>query len=158
MRLIKLALLSLFVFFSIITAFSLFIPAHIRISKAINMEGNRDRILLLVSDTAQWRQWHPAFQQQSVSATLKSNNLAMKQLLKTDTLILTELIQKGKRPVINGWQLYHYTSTDSLTLQWYMDFHLKWYPWQKFSSLFYEGTYGKMMEKGLSNIKKEVEQ
>lgn len=34
-----------------------------------------------------------------------------------------------------------------------MDFHLSWYPWQKFGSLLYESTYGAMMEKGLTNIK-----
>jgi hypothetical protein len=35
-----------------------------------------------------------------------------------------------------------------------MDFHLKWYPWKKFSSLFFENRYGVLMEQGLSHIKK----
>jgi len=35
-----------------------------------------------------------------------------------------------------------------------MDFQLQWYPWQKCGSLLYEGTYGRMMEQGLQNIKK----
>jgi hypothetical protein len=37
-----------------------------------------------------------------------------------------------------------------------MDFQLAWYPWQKFSSLFYERTYGAMMERGLANFKKQL--
>jgi hypothetical protein len=37
-----------------------------------------------------------------------------------------------------------------------MDFRLSWYPWEKFSSLFYEKTYGTMMETGLLNFKKRL--
>jgi len=63
------------------------------------------------------------------------------------------LQQLGKPEVINGWKIYRYSNMDSLTLQWYMDFHLKWYPWKKFGSLFFENTYGVMMEQGLNNVK-----
>lgn len=56
-----------------------------------------------------------------------------------------------------GWQLHRSNPQDSATLQWYMDFHLSWYPWQKFGSLFYENNYGRMMEQGLYNLKREVE-
>jgi hypothetical protein len=38
-----------------------------------------------------------------------------------------------------------------------MDFRLSWYPWEKFSSLFYEKTYGAMMERGLNDLKKRLE-
>jgi hypothetical protein len=37
-----------------------------------------------------------------------------------------------------------------------MDFDLKWYPWQKIGSLFYESNYGAMMEQGLHNIKEAI--
>jgi hypothetical protein len=37
-----------------------------------------------------------------------------------------------------------------------MDFQLGWYPWQKFSTFFFESTYGALMEKGLANLKKEL--
>lgn len=71
--------------------------------------------------------------------------------------MVMELSQGIKKPVINGWKIYGKAGADSLTLQWYMDFHLKWYPWQKFGSLFYENTYGVMMQQGLDNIKSRVE-
>jgi hypothetical protein len=38
-----------------------------------------------------------------------------------------------------------------------MDFHLRWYPWEKFASLLFEQSYGPKMEQGLGNIKKMVE-
>jgi len=59
--------------------------------------------------------------------------------------------EKGK-PVISGFKTIRHPG-DSLTLQWYMDFKLKWYPWEKFRSLFYENIYGVQMEQGLHNLK-----
>lgn len=155
MRLIKLAFLSLIFFFILITAISLLIPAHIRISKAINIAARRAVIFSLIRDTAKWTGWHPAFMPQPgvlhVPRTLQINT-------QTDNdSVLVLQFRQGNKTMYNGWQIYTFPSTDSLTLQWYMDFHLSWYPWQKFGSLFYEDTYGKMMEKGLINLKQKVE-
>jgi hypothetical protein len=38
-----------------------------------------------------------------------------------------------------------------------MDFRLRWYPWEKFSSLLLEKRYGPMLENGLDNLKKLME-
>jgi hypothetical protein len=157
MRVLKLALISFVVFFAVITSFSLLIPGNIRLSKAVNIHAPGDSIFALIKDTAQWHQWHPGFQNLGLGATLQRNSLSLKAVAVTDTLVVMALQQKTKEPVLNSWQLHQYAAADSVTLQWYMDFRLKWYPWQKFSSLFYESTYGKMMEKGLSNIKNESE-
>ena len=153
MRLIKLALLSVFFLFLIITAFSLLIPSHVRISKAINLYASKDSVFSLVNKE-RWPEWHPAYRRDS--AKFPEINIISQNV--SDSEIVMHLQQGGKRVVVNGWKLYDYVSTDSITLQWYMDFNLRWYPWQKFASLFYENTYGKMMEEGLTNLKGVVEE
>jgi hypothetical protein len=156
MRLIKLGLLSVFFLFFIATAVSLLIPSHIRISKAINIYGRQDAIFAMVRDTQRWKEWHPAFMRGDSAPAFPSIRISMKT--ETDSELVMQLQQGAKKPVINGWKIYQHSPLDSLTLQWYMDFRLKWYPWQKFGSLFYENTYGILMEEGLTNIKKNVEQ
>jgi hypothetical protein len=84
---------------------------------------------------------------------LAEHGVRIMPVLQTDTLIQVQWQQQGKNPVLNSWQLHRFPASDSITLQWYMDFKLQWYPWQKFSSLFYENTYGNLMEQGLKNIK-----
>jgi hypothetical protein len=37
-----------------------------------------------------------------------------------------------------------------------MDFKLRWYPWEKFSSLLLEKRYGPVMEQGLAKLKKSI--
>ena len=158
MRILRLAIISILIFFLLFTVISFFFPSHIRISKAINLKGDKDSIFILIADTKNWTHWHPAFRQEDVPQALLQKGLVGKPLTQTDTLIAVQLIKNGNRSVVNGWQLHSFPSTDSLTLQWYMDFHLSWYPWHKFSSLFYEKTYGTMMEQGLTNIKERAQQ
>jgi hypothetical protein len=155
MRLIKLAILSFIFLFLIITAISLLIPSHIRISKAINIAPPKDSIFALIKDAKSWPQWHPAFM--PTDSFRKIPQIQIIPVTTNDSELVFQLKQQDKRPVLNGWKIYEHASTDSLTLQWYMDFHLKWYPWQKFGSLIYENTYGVMMEQGLGNLKKAVQ-
>lgn len=151
MRFLKLGLLSIFFLTLLITLISLLIPSHIRLSRATNLPNQRERIFnLLHNDTA----WHPAYKDTGSAATWKG--LDKNLIEKTDTTFVVQLQQAGRKPVISGWQVYGTPAADSLTLQWYMDFKLAWYPWQKFSTLFYESTYGAMMEKGLANLKQEL--
>jgi Polyketide cyclase / dehydrase and lipid transport len=147
MKIIKLALISFIVFFGIATAFSLMIPSSIRLSKAVNVKAEPARILSFIKDTSQWREWWPSLNSKA------SFNLNLRPLRQNDSEVVWQLQQADRRPVTSGWQIHQLPSGDSLALQWYMDFHLPWYPWQKFSTLFYESTYGTMMQQGLENIK-----
>jgi hypothetical protein len=158
MRFIKLALLSFIFLFGMITLISLLIPSHIRISKAIDLDSEPGSVLSLVADKNKWPLWHPACEQ--VNDSLRKGCLqetSWKKLVQNDSLVVIELQPTGKKPILSGWQVYRHKNSGTLTLQWYMDFRLSWYPWEKFSSLFYEGIYGNMMEKGLNNIKDVLE-
>lgn len=154
MRIIKLAIISFIFCFLLVTAMSLLVPSHLRLSKAINVKAGEDSIFALIQNKTQWPRWHPAFTGGvAVDSLLQKNGIVIKQAQKNDSLIRMEWQQGSKNPFYNTWQLHRYSYTDSVTLQWYMDVHLRWYPWEKFGSLFYEGTYGTMMQKGLENLK-----
>lgn len=151
MRALKLGLLSFAFLFGLITLISLLIPSHIRLSKAINLPNRKEQIFsLLKNDSA----WSPAYKDTAAAKTFA--HLQKKLLEQTDTTYVMQWQQPGRQPVVSGFQLYGKPAADSLTLQWYMDFRLGWYPWQKFSSLFYENTYGVFMEKGLASLKQQL--
>jgi hypothetical protein len=150
-RLIKLFLISVFFLFLAVTGVSLLIPSHVTISKAINIRAEKDRIFALIRDRSQWPNWHPAFTPNNSAGKFDSIHIVSQH--QNDSEIVMRLQQGNKEIVTNGWKVYSHTNTDSLTLQWYMKFDLKWYPWKKLGSLFYENTYGVMMQEGLENIK-----
>jgi hypothetical protein len=153
LRFIKLAIISFLFFFLLLTALSLFIPSHIRISKAVNVSGTPSQLLAYIGDTATWSQWHPLIQQLKTQG--RQQHFQTTPLAKTDSTVIFHTQYNTQTPITNGWQVYHFPNADSLTLQWYMDFDLKWYPWQKFGSLFYEKTYGTIMQQGLENIRQQ---
>lgn len=159
MRIIKLAILSLIILFLVLTIFSLFIPPNIRISKATNIEADIKFFDQYISSLAGWRQWHPALKDipekellvNTNTVSVRGTNLSVIER-KPGEIVIEMLTEKG-RPVNSGLKLIDHPQTDSSTLQWYMDFQLRWYPWEKFRSLFYENIYGIQMEQGLNNLK-----
>lgn len=165
MRFVKLAIIS-FIFLSLfITGMSLFFPSHIRLSKAINIKADKDSILAQIKDAAKWKNWFPGtdsaglyFENGQVRGIVLNNKDSAKSAYihitaETADNVEAEMVTHKMKPVLNGWQAISYPAGDSITLQWYMDFHLRWYPWEKFRSLILERSYGPKMEKGLSTLK-----
>jgi len=160
MRVIKLAILSFIFLFLLVMIISLFIPGHIRISKATNIVADDTIVYTHIKDLPQWKQWHPALKTipenefqilKDSSINIRGTTISMVER-KEDQLV-TEMKTDNGRPIISGFKIIRHPRGDSATLQWYMDFKLRWYPWDKFRSLFYENIYGQQMEQGLLNLK-----
>lgn len=153
MRFIKLAFISLVFLFAVVTAISLIIPSHIRLSKVVMISSQQDSIFSLIKNKSQWPRWHPSFTNNANSEII--DQIDVRVLSETDSTLQMSWIQPGKKPLNMYWQLFK--GEGPATLQWGIDFYQKWYPWQKIGSLFYEGNYGAMMEQGLANIKAVLE-
>ena len=160
MRLLKLAILSFIILFMVVTIISLFIPSHIRISKATNIAADDTVVYSNISELSKWKNWHPALKgipeneiQVLSGSSIKVKGTTIAITGRKDDELITEMVAGEGRPVISGFKTIRHPG-DSSTLQWYMDFKLPWYPWEKFKSLFYENIYGVQMEQGLSNLKK----
>jgi hypothetical protein len=160
MRVIKLAILSFVFLFLLVTIISLFIPGNITISKATNIPGDAEIVDWYISKLTGWREWHPVLKDVPEKefiifsdTTLKVKNTSINLVERKSEEILTEMSTDGGRPIRSGLKLIRHQPGDSATLQWFMDFKLRWYPWEKFRSLFFENIYGVQMEQGLANLK-----
>lgn len=165
MQVIKLGLISLVVFALMITGISLFFPSHVRISKAIDINGNRDSVWSQINDPANWRNWYPGAD--SLSPFIKDGKIkgigtdslqALMITTVTDSTVLAANVGPLSKKGETGWNIYKSGTPNTHTIQMYMDFHLRWYPWEKFSSLLLEKRYGPVMEQGLTNLKKLIEE
>ncbi len=165
-RILKLGLISGIFFFLLITGFSLFIPPHIRISRAINIGSSSDSILNNIAGIEKWKYWYPGFDTLALQELEKKDGKLLSVKTKGISIVLSELKESRvvaefrsgrKKPVIQRWETISHPGTDSVTLQWGMDFRLCWYPWEKFSSLMFEKRYGAQMEQGLTNLKTILE-
>jgi carbon monoxide dehydrogenase subunit G len=165
-KIFRLLFFSFLFLFLLVTGISLFIPSHIRISKAINIAATADTVLRQVNEPVKWKNWFPGlessklFYEAGVVKGVIIDDSARQFIKIIETKkdeIVTELTS-GSKKIVSGWKIINYDRSGSATtLQWYMDFKLHWYPWEKFSSLLFEKSYGIKMEQGLNNLKKIVE-
>src|SRR5690606_40606695 len=115
-----------------------------------------------------WKNWNPFMDSietssikflpdnSSVPEIMETNNVSVSWLQHNDSLLLAEMKGLSDRKILSGWQIIHHQGSDSTVVQWYMDFKLKWYPWDKFSSLLMENAYGPAMEKGLQRLRRQL--
>jgi Polyketide cyclase / dehydrase and lipid transport len=169
MRYVRLFLLSFGSLFLLITVISLFIPSRVRISRAANIKAPFSLVWKQVDDMQQWRAWNPFFAELSASeiSHADTSNGSLQKMEVNGTSIswkekkqnerIAEMLRPGSLPVINGWKCISHPGSDSTTIHWYMDFHLRWYPWEKFGSIMLERSYGPKMEQGLTQLKEVIQ-
>jgi hypothetical protein len=164
MHYIRLVLISFIVLVIVVTGISLFIPSHVKISRATDINASKEKVMSLVSDPANWPQWYPV--KDSLSLLVIDGkpkgigNDAKGGLMITgitDSSVLAKSIGPGSRQAETGWNVLPGANPNNVAVQWYMDFHLGWYPWEKFAGLLLDKSYGPMLEQGLTNLKKTAE-
>ena len=163
MRVIKLAILSFIFLFLLVTTISLFIPSHIRISRATDINSTKQEVMRVISDPLKWKEWYPDADSLDIlyvagkpqGILLDSSGLLGLSIINMNDSVVTvgEVGKTATQRMEMGWKVLSGGNENNVVTQWYMDFKLRWYPWEKFKSLFFENIYGAHMEKGLANLK-----
>ena len=163
MRVIKLAILSFIFLFLLVTTISLFIPSHIRISRARDINSTKQEVMSFIADPLKWKEWYPGANSLGIlyiegkpkGILLDSTGLVGLSIFNINDSVVTvgEVGKTAAKRMEMGWKVLSAGNENNVVAQWYMDFKLRWYPWEKFKSLFYENVYGAHLERGLANLK-----
>jgi hypothetical protein len=165
MRIFRFIIISLLVIFFITTIISLFIPSHVRIYKAIQINSSKDSVMKQLSEVSHWKNWYPGadsskffYENNSIKGLILDEHNKQYIIItgrKQDEVTAEFVLPNKKIPT--GWLIATNPGANSCTIQWYMDFHLRWYPWEKFSSLVFERVYHPQLQQGLDNLKRFLE-
>jgi len=162
MRILRLIIVSFLVLFVIITIISLFIPSNVQISKAVEINAEKDSVFQQLADPIQWRHWYPTtdstkvFYSDGKPKGILIDNLKLELSgINADEISAKYSSSEATKEMVTSWKLV--PGQQSIAVQWSMHFHLHWYPWEKFSSLLLEKRYGPVMETGLNNLKNYLE-
>ncbi len=164
MKLLKLAIISFLFFFLLITGISLFIPSSVRISRAAEISAPKEKVMEQIAHAENWKNWYPgadSLQLLMIAGEPKgviAVNDSMQGLQITevnDSTVIAINVGRGSKENHTGWKVM--AGGSSTSVQWYMDFKLHWYPWEKFASLLFDKQYGTPMEMGLNQLKKKLE-
>ena len=142
MSVIKLGGISVIVFAVILFLLSLLIPSHIRVSRAIDIHANR--VDTVIADLQTWPEWNTLFNDSVTVRKLSSdsNNIRTLWLSRNNAIRSTFHIERASGVSV---------------VQWYFQFDLKWYPWEKLGSIIFDKQLGPPMEQSLNNLKKRFE-
>ncbi len=162
MRLVKLGLISFLGLFLVIFLLSLLIPSKMRVSRAITINAPADTVLKFIKDMREWPRWNALLKNEELTAVQLERDLfssaEMKiRVLATDStgMVQTKWERSGQSPILSG---IHATSSGNATIvQWFFDFRVNWYPWEKFGSIVFDKELGPPMEISLDQLKKIIE-
>ncbi len=162
MRVIKLALISVFVLMVIATAIGLLFPATVLVSRAVNIKSPKAPVYKIITDLRNWNSWVEGMKDSSVkveSATVAQMGKSRLFVTgKTDsTLQMTWQLANGvvQQSTI---RLITDASEQITVVQWQFVQQLKWYPWERFGSMMNDKIIGTLMEKNLLNLQQKIEQ
>jgi hypothetical protein len=176
MRLIKMFFIVVIGLFAVLTIIGLVIPSRAKISRGIIIEADSATVYKALSDVKEWNQWLPwitadsgAIVQLSPITNAKGSYFKWKGMQHKNAGFIT--IQELKPQLIElfyqieemndaegGFRIYASDSTNQRTeVLWFMEYKLKWYPWERFYGIFIDPVVGTSFEQGLSNLKVKLE-
>ena len=162
MRLVKLGIISVVGLFLVIFLLSLLLPSSMRVSRAITINAPVDSVLKYIGDLRQWPYWNAFVSKEKLNNGIFSDTSFSSSEIK---ISIKKPVQPGR--IETSWQR---TGQDALNseigflqtdrgiiVQWYFDFTVKWYPWEKFGSIVFDKELGPPMENSLEQLKKITE-
>jgi hypothetical protein len=162
MRLIKLGLISFVVLFLLATAIGLLFPSTVLVSRAIDIKSSKATVFENVKDLRKWNNWVDGMNNPIVklldSSEAKLGNTTVKIVAITDTTVVSEWISENAAKQTSTIRLIGDSSTKMTVVQWQFVQEVKWYPWERFSSMMNDRIIGTLLEKNLNQLKKTVEE
>ena len=177
MRLVKMFSFVLLGLFAVVTIIGLLIPSSVKISRGVIINADSATLFRALSDVKQWNQWLPWITTDSGAIVQLSpvtnqpgsffrwqgvryksaGTISIKEIKDDEILLLHEL--QGMNKADGGFRIRSTGTKGEVTeVLWYMEYKLKWYPWERFYGIFVDHIIGPAFEKGLEQLKNFAEQ
>jgi hypothetical protein len=156
------------VIFSIIILFlfALF-PSDISVTRMIQINKPKTEIRKKIVDLRKWTNWNRfLFETDSVNKITGYATGKIDSNYIHEVYVNIDLLRTKPDSVFTRWQhdgksfKGNFILTDMngrTVVEWTLYFHIKWYPWEKLASMFYDKQLGPVMEKSLINLRNELE-
>ena len=163
--------------FAVLTIIGLFIPSSVKISRGIIISADSATVHKELSDVKNWNQWLPWITSDSgalvqLSAITdqpgsffkwkglnnqSSGTITLQQISPDVINVLYQL--KDMNDAAGGFRLRSTGAVKQETeLQWFMEYKLKWFPWERFYGIFLDHIISPAFDKGLEQLKKYTEE
>jgi hypothetical protein len=162
---LKLVIGSLVIFSIVILFLFALFPADISVTRLVQISRPGAEVRKKIVDLREWTSWNLF----SEFGSDKSISYAMGKIDSShihEVYVDIDLLKATPDSIFTIWQhdgkffKGNYILNgigEQTTLVWILQFHVKWYPWEKLASMFYDKQLGPIMEKSLINLRDELE-
>lgn len=167
MRFLKLAVISLLLFFLLFTFIGLLMPSSVTVGRSETIHASIDSVRFYTNNLSHWKYWlngaDTAYFKQLTKNTITENSKIKLgtytiTLIKNDTKYITTLWQgKNTKEQLNRIQLYYNSNEITTTVNWSFEQRLNWYPWERLGAMLHDKILGPSMEVSLYKLKQVVE-
>ena len=160
----KLIIASIVIFSLVILFLFALFPSDISVSRVIQIKSSPEQIHKKIADLREWHDWNELLLNESDKKN-QTVNFTDSGHIRNGSFTV-ELLKSAPDTVIVDWR--HEKKSfrgnfiitgdhNQAIVQWTMRFHVRWYPWEKLASMFYDKQLGPVMEKSLLNLRNELE-
>ncbi len=161
MKFLKLALISIVILFCVATAIGLLFPSVVFVSRAIDINAPKDTIQKYVGDINNWHTWIQGMNNKAVEIVSPTKANLAGTWVNIDSSVNYTIFSswKGKDGTIQQSiiRIIQHDNSPKAVVQWEFAQKVKWYPWERLSSMLTDKITGSMVEKNLSNLKRFIE-
>lgn len=158
MRFIKAGIISIIVLSILMFLFSLLFPSQINISRAVNIYATRAELSKLILDPAGWSKWYDPLLGANKAGweldgnTYKKDAITIEITALSDTSVAVHA-HTLKDDQVSKVQIIGDGESGFCTVQWGATIQVKWYPWEKLSTMLFDQIIGGGMELSLDKLK-----
>ncbi len=169
MRQIKFFIAGIVLLLLIFTAFTLFLPSKVTVSKSIRINAPDSRVMAQLSNFNNWKNWFPAFRDSNVIVTISSfqnhsaelrdnygRNMLFKMLVVSKDKVNVELYVREKSTTTYQFILM-LVNAGTTDITWNVVTDLGWYPWKKLQGIVLDKVTGEQYMTALQKLKGAAE-
>lgn len=163
MRFLKLSVISFLILFFVVTAIGLLFPSTASVSRAVEVTAAYDTVYKYLNDVKYWKLWMEGADSSTISF-LSDRTEGKGTIAKIGTGQVT-ITNNTKDSIYTVWTsakgniqnsvftIMPHARDSGITIQWFFEQKLGWYPWQRFGSFANDKILGPVMEQSLNKLK-----
>lgn len=147
--------------FTVMLAFSVFMPDQVMTSKWVRVANDKDSVIRVISDFRSWSEWNGllsgAGEVTYLDSTMRWSSANGKQnAVKLESVSengVSTPISIGETAFMKSGFSVEKRTVDSVQIVWFVIEELNWYPWEKFYGMMAADMKGPLMQESLDKLK-----
>lgn len=162
MRFIKPIIIGFAGLFLVMTLISLLMPSRITLVRSVMISASPELIKNQISDPGNWKNWFPPVKNDTAAFTVSANEILanrgdkkfiIRRMNDTPGILHFVMLTSGQPDIHYRFFFNQPKVMEGVDVHWQVQTRLRWYPWEKFSGIFFNETAGSGYEQALQMLK-----